>query len=345
MIRYILSSSVQRMSHLEELNVRNNKIEVIPEWIRHLSSLKKLDVRNNKHLKKLHKSLLLLHLDRLHTNECYSLLEPPYFVCEGGLENIRQYYTDIDRGSHSMTLASVVVIGRKMAGKTSLIKSLRAKKIVPTYRRDGALGQTVERAESSGVDETTKVFNFIEICLTDPDGNQQDKIVNVVDFGGDEIYHHAYQLTFRKDCKPIVVVNIIQYEEQSQLYGRREATRRVLFDWLAQLYLACPQLDRPLLVLTHKDLAGERFSKLREELMETITELYRDMLQDGSLDKNMKIMMSTSQVSFFLDSEIFEIDHLAAYGVVYAQLENVLYQRVSSSENTIPSSWKEIMDN
>lgn len=333
------------MSNLKVLKLRDNQIKSIPEWIGCLKFLERFDVSVNLPLQKLHKSLLSLPLTELKAEDCVNAIEPPHYVCEGGLESIRQYYTDSNNGNNTMVLATIAVIGRKMAGKTSLVKSLHAKQIVPTYRTDNSQSDFVDQLDASyKSDETTKVFNFLKTKLLSYDKTQNGKTVSVIDFGGDEIYHHAYQLTFRKDCIPIVVVNIIQYEDESRLWGRREASRRVVFDWIAHLYLACPSLERPLLVLTHKDRAKERFKQLKSELLATINELHRELLHENSLDVKIECMKNASVVGFFLDTEITEVQHGAAYSSVFSELEDIICERVRKSEISVPTSWTEIMD-
>lgn len=334
------------MNHLHVLDVSSNQIDTIPDWIGHLASLRKLDVSDNQKLERLPRSILLLHLDELNARECFSLLEPPHFVCEAGILNMRQYYADFSKGSHYITLATVAVIGQKMAGKTSLVRSLKAKKIIKTYRMDNPLHDSdVGQAGSNKVDETTKVFNFVKVWFANSDITEGERCANVIDFGGNDIYHHAYQLTFKKDCIPIVVVNITQYDKELQLWGRREATRRVVFDWIAHLYLACPQLQRPLLALTHKDSAGHRFPTLKTELISTISELYRELLQERSLDEEIACLKNSKQTGFFSQDEIFEVCHNADYETVFARLEDVIHHRVAKSEVSVPISWKKIMDN
>ena len=70
---------------------------------------------------------------------------------------------------------SAAVIGSRMAGKTSLIRTLRDQKRVLAYRN-----------ESAETDDTTKVFHINEIPLDDMN-------IRMFDFGGDKVYHVSHQ--------------------------------------------------------------------------------------------------------------------------------------------------------
>ena len=219
---------IRNMKNMKQLNVQQNSIKQIPVWIGSLTSLSfldfsknsigalpdgigklvaltHLDISENTPLMRLTSSITSLDLWIFKCENCYNLIEPPYAVCQGGFSEIKQYYNDLDDGKDTMTLATVALIGRKEAGKSTLLRSMKN-------------GFTAFQSGDENASKT-KVFEVHNIFL------QEKQCVNVIDFGGDEVYHYAYQLTFRKDCIPIVVVNMEEYENLSKKFGRREATR------------------------------------------------------------------------------------------------------------------------
>ena len=224
------------MRKLQELRLDKNTITKIPSWIGELEFLQSLNVFNNHSLTRLDPAIATLKLTHFSCEGCYNLIEPPYAVCEGGLTEIDQYYKDLAEGKETMILSSIVLIGRKEAGKSTLLKSMR-NNFEPCTK------------DNCKVDKT-EVFEFQELTLR---GDSSEKKVTVVDFGGDEVYHYAYQLTFNKDSIPLVVVNVEEYEELAEKHGRREATRKVAFDWLSHLITKSHAIQRPLTAFTHSD--------------------------------------------------------------------------------------------
>ena len=248
-------------------------------------------------------------------------------MCEGGLDDIKQYYADLQASSDSIILSTVVLLGRKEAGKSTLLKAMQEKfcpKLIPV--------------------EKTKVFEFKEVTFKD-----LDQKVRVIDFGGDEVYHYAYQLACGRDCIPIVVVNMEEYENLRKKWGPREATRRVAFDWLSHLLLVAPEVEKPLLALTHKDKIKSA-EAMKDEICKTIEQLKNDLMNENSMMKD--ITMFRSKNPDGNSSQIFEDEHvlLLEYdtedqGKVFSDLETTLQNRISKSKQTVPGSWKTLMQN
>ena len=234
------------MKNLKNLDVSKNSIKQIPDWIASLTRLSLLDfsensigelsdcieklvsltylnISSNIPLLRLTSSITSLNLESFDCVNCYNLIEPPYAVCEGGFSDIKQYYKDLEDGKDTMTLSTVVLIGRKEAGKSTLLNAMRQSSEIYSglnvdivgdrgnnkdnskQGQDTANANKDDRGEGNKV-EKTKVFEFKEIVIGDR--GHEKKSINVIDFGGDEAYHYAYQLTFRRDCIPIVVVNV-----------------------------------------------------------------------------------------------------------------------------------------
>ena len=317
------------MNKLQILDLVENALVELPDWFDQLHSLREVNLDNNSSLTRLHP-----HVASLHTfsyKKCDSITEPPSAVCQGGLEDIRQYYNDLKEGSMEIALSTIVLIGRKEAGKSTLLRAMQ-----------NGFGA---EAKPKGVNKTA-VFEFQEVNLKYGDDMQE---VQIIDFGGDDVYHYAYQLTFRDNCIPIVVVNIKEYKEISEKWGCREAARRVAFDWLSHLLIVSPRVEQPLLVLTHADeLKGgmQEFKSLKQTLISTSENLRDDFLDGENIPEISILQKKGDQPSEIFDSpsHVFDVGYglKKTYGGL-PQLQKVLYHRVIDLKQRVPESWiKEI---
>lgn len=243
-------------------------------------------------------------------------MEPPTAVCEGGLSEIKQYYEDLDQtGFVDQCHCTIAVIGNKMAGKSSFVKTMQNK-----------VDSRTNRSDQAASDETTIVFNFEPVDIKCDKKKIKAKFI---DFGGDKIYHNAYQLTFsHHDGLAVFIVKMGQFEEELANVGPREAARQVLAKWVAQIYQAVPDLDPPVLVLTHKDEyrgAGEkeRFSDLQKELLAEYEEIMRE---NSAVRRFGKVF----EISYEDDNEVKAwIESFMDY----------LYPRIEKYTVRLPKSW------
>ena len=199
-----------------------------------------------------------------------------------------------------------------MAGKTSLVWSMQRSKRVLS-----------KRCESSKLDDATKVFR---VCEADVDA---ESMLVFHDFGGQAIYHFAYPLSSRSQFVPMLVIDITKFDKLATEHGVEYACEKVCFDWLAHLYLSCPQAGPPLVVLTHCDglsseICRERKSQLldaAEKLRKRIAEEERAMapptspffLMKSFCDTSRPLLQRHKQLSFFKSSSqkvISDLKHL-----------------------------------
>ena len=188
----------------------------------------------------------LSRLKSINCEGCQSLTSPPLGVCSQGMPAIRKYFADLKKG-HTKKFIPVTVIGRTIAGKTSLVWSLQRSKRVLS-----------KRCESSKFDDATKVF---KVCEADVDA---ESMLVFHDFGGQAIYHFAYPLSSRSQFVPMLVIDIAKFDKLATEHGVEYACEKVCFDWLAHLYLSCPQAGPPLVVLTHCDGLSSKICKERK---------------------------------------------------------------------------------
>ena len=180
----------------------------------------------------------LQNLIDVNCDKCIALTVPPYDVCVQGPKAVQKYLFDLEKDRNSVKFIPVTVIGKSMAGKTSLVRSIQQNKRVLTYRSD-----------VNKLDEATKVFTVCEADIG------ETKLV-FHDFGGQAIYHFAYQLAVKSQQIPLLVIDIADFQKSGCSMDPVAACRDACYEWLSHLYLACPQMGFPLILLTHRDGIG-----------------------------------------------------------------------------------------
>ena len=311
----------------------NNKLQTLPAGIGGLKSLTELNVSRMKSLESLHPAVAeLTNLKEIDCYNSYNLKSPPYAVCKQGASAIKKYYRDLaEKAGVRRPIISAAVIGNRMAGKTSLIRTLKNQKRELTYRD-----------ESDVDDETTKVFEVNEVSLG-------DTTLRMFDFGGDKVYHLSYQLTIRPSYIPIVVVNMEQFDKLASTASVEEATRQLCMDFLSHLYLPCVSLGPPFLVLTHADrLSSEVNSSRKIELLDAVERIRARMIQEekNSFSKRKlvrKIIHFTAN-----DKPIFYPELIFVFSNSTSDVSNIrsllqaLSVRCNESITVIPFIWEQI---
>ena len=108
------------------------------------------------------------------------------------------------------------VFGKSGAGKTSLVESLKENRRILTVR--------MHSGDQFG--EATKVFKVHE-AVVDENSKLQ------MDFGGQEIYQFAYQLTFKTQCLPLLVINMADFSNICDEGNVIEACQDACMSWLS----------------------------------------------------------------------------------------------------------------
>ncbi|XP_066297271.1 malignant fibrous histiocytoma-amplified sequence 1 homolog [Branchiostoma lanceolatum] len=176
------------MSQLEWLDLRDNQLQILPAEVGQLSCVIDLNVDGN------------------------PLMKPPVEVCCQGIAAIRQYFSELERSDQNVSARlKVVVLGEKMAGKTSLVQTLH--RGMPTRTQ---------------YDNRT---HFVEITQWKPDYNLT---FEVYDFGGHEVYHLTHQFFLTPEALYLLLVNLQTYSCSEQSY-----TKAVGF-WLETLNARVP---------------------------------------------------------------------------------------------------------
>ncbi|CAH1239452.1 MFHAS1 [Branchiostoma lanceolatum] len=172
---HTLSPEVGRLAQLERLDLTSNQLQTLPAEVGQLSIVDDLDVREN------------------------PLIKPPAEVCNQGIEAIRQYFEELERSDEKVSARlKVVVLGEKMAGKTSLVQTLGSRVSTLTEEEDRT--------------------HCVEITQWAPDDNIT---FEVYDFGGYDVYHLTHQFFLTPGALNLLTVNLETYRCTEQSY--REA--------------------------------------------------------------------------------------------------------------------------
>eukprot|EP00058_Branchiostoma_floridae_P015698 XP_002601186.1 hypothetical protein BRAFLDRAFT_75631 [Branchiostoma floridae] len=169
---HTLPPEVGRLTQLEWLILNANPLQMLPAEVRQLTNLHNLNVDKT------------------------PIIKPPAEVCSQGINAIRQYFEELERSEEKVSARlKVVVLGEKMAGKTSLVQTLQ-------------MGEsTLTRYE----DRT----HCVEITQWAPDDNIT---FEVYDFGGHDVYHLTHQFFLTPDALSLLLVNLETYSCTEQSY-------------------------------------------------------------------------------------------------------------------------------
>jgi hypothetical protein len=123
-----LPDALFELTSLTSLNIADNHLFVLPAAIGRLKRLKKLALGRNR-LERLPVQLVALKQLKDLGIELNPLLEPPKAICSEGLDAIISFMKDaLSTGTVLNNRVKVIVVGDGEAGKTSLLKSLKAGK-------------------------------------------------------------------------------------------------------------------------------------------------------------------------------------------------------------------------
>ena len=299
-----------------------------------MTSLRELDISENHSLSSISESLFSIStLEEVKCEDCDALTSPPLAVCQQGVNAVRKYFSDlkIDQDSNPR-LIPVTVIGKSGAGKTSLVRSIQQDKRVLTVRDP----------DNEKLDEATRVFNVCEATVSN-----SSKLI-FADFGGHRVYHLTYQLTFKTQCVPLLVIDISEFDRRADRDGPESACRELCIEWLSHLYLTCRRLRRPVVVLTHCDkVSDECFQLRRKQLADESEKLRRRIVET---ETNVGMNNSALSIASFTDltEPLFIHSEMIAFSDKSSQadiesLKQVLTDAGFSLLTEIPESWYRIL--
>ncbi|XP_078616534.1 uncharacterized protein LOC144884871 [Branchiostoma floridae x Branchiostoma japonicum] len=192
-----LPPEVGRMTQLEWLDLSENLLQTLPAEVGQLTNVKHLCLENCQlrslpvevgHLS----SLVYLAING------NPLIKPPAEVCRQGVTAIRHYFDELERSDQDVSARlKVVVLGETMAGKTSLVQTLRS--------GESTLTEVEDRT------------HCVEITQWAPDDNIT---FEVYDFGGHDVYHLTHQFFLTQDALNLLTLDLQAYTCTEQRYTK-----------------------------------------------------------------------------------------------------------------------------
>ena len=185
-----LPESIGRALSLQDLRLLHYPLTRVPDAVWRLEALEALDLLGCPIAEIPADILRLKRLTylRLDTDK---IVTPPPEIAANGLEAIKRYWSQqLDVGVDFLAEAKLLIVGESGAGKTSLAKKL----LDPGYVLDADEGST------EGINVMAWQFPA-GIRVRDENGEriiQRDFLVNIWDFGGQEIYHSTHQFFLTK---------------------------------------------------------------------------------------------------------------------------------------------------
>ncbi|XP_067946316.1 malignant fibrous histiocytoma-amplified sequence 1 homolog [Watersipora subatra] len=331
-----LPEVVGALTSLTRLRLYSCQLQDLPDSLSKLSQLEELDISYNYELTKIDEKVMALNkLQTLDCDGCTKLISPPYAVCQDGIDAIQEYFNALSQGREiEVCNAPVAIVGNSLAGKTSIVKSLRQGKRVLSKRSE---------SDVSFIDEATRGFEVHDLELA-------ASTANLIDHGGQNVYHIAYQYALKENNIPLFVVSFKQFLEISHKKGSRVAAKEMCWDWMSHLYLSCPLLGPPLLVFTHADaVSNQSVQVCQDNFLEEIDQLRRNMLAEESefcgekQGEFQKVLhLSNTEASVFHPEEVFIFSDDQEETSNIENLKLALDRRCKMFRTKIPGAWNEI---
>jgi small GTP-binding protein len=241
-----LPPEICRLTNLTALNLLDNQLTTLPPELFQLTNLTKLYLSYNQLTTLPPEICQLTKLTelRLHFNP---LISPPIEIALQGINAIRQYFAELNKGQRPLNEVKILLVGEGAAGKTSLVKQL--------------FGEVFNQYE-----DTTHGINI--------QGWEQEvggrKIrINIWDFGGQEIQHATHQFFLSKRSLYVLVLD-----------GRKDERTEY---WLR--HIEAFGGDSPVLVVLNKIDSNPSFDVNRPFLLEKypgIRDFFRVSCKSGN---------------------------------------------------------------
>ena len=165
-------SFLQNLSQLKDLDLSDNKIQDI-SFLQNLSQLQDLNLRNNQ-IQDIWQLKGILNLENLYDIDLTDNPLPiPHEIAKSDLDELRAHFEDLEAGVSNKRFIKLLFMGDGCVGKTTLYRHLK-------LGHPPTAINAADRTHGITLDIWEKEF--------------QDLIVNVWDFGGQEIFHGTHRL-------------------------------------------------------------------------------------------------------------------------------------------------------
>lgn len=202
-----IPDEIGQIKRLAKLNLENNCVSKISDELANLNRLKYLNLENNNLTKLPEKVASMEQLNVLEiSGNPFDILPPE--IASQGIDSIRNFFREL-KDSDYLYEVKLLVVGEGRVGKTSLTKALINKNF-SLEDEDSTEGINIERWN---IPQTLAVNYNPEI--------KRDLLINIWDFGGQEIYHSTHQFFLTKRSLYLLVTE-----------SRKEDSHDDFFYWL-----------------------------------------------------------------------------------------------------------------
>jgi hypothetical protein len=179
-----LPPEIGQLINLRVLDLWGNQLTELPLEIAELTSIRVLNFGHNQLTKLPPEITQLTNVEKL-TFDDNPLASPPWETAIKGMEAIRAYFVELEKGGLPVNEVKIILVGEGAAGKTSLVNRLIGKEFNPE-------------------EETTYGIN---IRSWDIEAGDRKIKGNIWDFGGQVIMHATHQFFLSKRSLYVLVLD------------------------------------------------------------------------------------------------------------------------------------------
>ena len=202
-----IPDAIGKIKRLAKLNIENNILVNISDELASLTRLKNLSLRNNKlkHLPEKVANMTQLSVLDIAGNP-FDILPPE--IASQGLDSIRNFFRELKDPDYLYEV-KLILVGEGRVGKTSLSNALS--------NNDFSLE---DEKSTEGININRWNIPNSEVIKFNPE-IKRDLLINIWDFGGQEIYHSTHQFFLTKRSLYVLVTE-----------SRKEDNHDDFFYWL-----------------------------------------------------------------------------------------------------------------
>jgi len=237
---------IRSIQHLEELQLIDCNLSVLPDWIGDLTKLNKISLQNNK-LHNIPSSIAQLeHLEELDLsdNPLNPALQSAYDACKPpNYEPLFAYLRSLEQNAEPLYESKLVLVGEGNVGKTTLLKALKGGK--------GKRAPKKNEATTHGVEIDIRALH-----LPHPTKKKVKIQLNAWDFGGQDVYRVTHQFFFSRRSLYLLVWEPRRGVQQGQVE-----------DWLNMIRLRVGTDARVIIISTYCK-TGNRIARINKPDLE-----------------------------------------------------------------------------